>query len=418
MHYCTKASQSNPPPIHDPVPELQKLLGSPVVFISWPLGVKATRKKWGHLTVEKMSKAYLAKLRHGNIGVALGAVSGGLCAIDIDNEAFVDPFLRANPWTSQTLQTHGQRGRVFWVRCTGKYPGSSFFKTDGGEAVGEFRATGNQSIVWGVHPATKKPYQRICTAPAFPIDYNAICWPAGVVPPTLQRGGVDELKSRGVDDAVSVSLPSLVPGSFPVNLVQCTNGVLLPDVLRARVDSCLPARGQNTQLLFKLARHLKFADGITNQLLTAAFDLWYARGEALGHLRQDETKDDYAGKFWLAVENAKTPPQIFESAVKRARSAPLPPEADLFVSDAAKLITAICYQLHLQTPEGESWYLPCRKGDGAVGIHWTGVAGYLARLRAAGVIEVAGPPRMAVNPNERRAARHVWKGFTTPQGIF
>ncbi len=108
------------------VAELKELLGELVVFIGWPRGVKGTRRKWKHLRPEDMTPAYLSKLPRGNIGVALGEVSGGLCAIDLDSEELVQPFLAVNAHLSETLQTHGSRGCVFWIRLIGKYPDHTF----------------------------------------------------------------------------------------------------------------------------------------------------------------------------------------------------------------------------------------------------------------------------------------------------
>jgi hypothetical protein len=105
----------------DVVSELKELLGSPVVFIDWPKGVKGAKRKWGNLTVADMTPEYLAKLQDGNIGVALGEKSCGLLAIDIDDDALVEPFLALNSHLSGTLQTRGARGRVFWVRANGEY---------------------------------------------------------------------------------------------------------------------------------------------------------------------------------------------------------------------------------------------------------------------------------------------------------
>src|ERR1022692_3123447 len=147
------------------VAELRKLLGEPVVFIRWPRGVKATKRKWKHLRAEHMTPDYLSKLPRGNIGLALGEVSGGLCAIDIDADELVEPFLAANPQLSKTLQTHGSRGRVFWIRFLGEYPRTFKLRNRSGEEVGEFRSTGAQSIIWGIHPDTKRPYQFVTKTP-------------------------------------------------------------------------------------------------------------------------------------------------------------------------------------------------------------------------------------------------------------
>ena len=96
------------------VKQLREILGDDVLLLAWPKGSKGLPKKWGHLTIASMTPGYLAKLEHGNIGVALGAKSGNLVALDLDDHALIEPFLKLNPFLNETLQTHGARGRVFW----------------------------------------------------------------------------------------------------------------------------------------------------------------------------------------------------------------------------------------------------------------------------------------------------------------
>jgi len=189
----------------NPVPKLIRLLGSPVVFINWPKGVKGTNRRWGELNVADMTPEYLAKLPHGNIGVALGKVSGGLCAIDLDNDALVEPFLAVNPQLRKTLQTHGARGRGFWFRCVGEYPKRTIkLKTPSGDNAGEFRSNGSQSIVWGIHPVTQKPYEFVVEQPVVEIEFSSIQWPAEVVkPPSLNTAS-----------CVSASLHPCIPASL------------------------------------------------------------------------------------------------------------------------------------------------------------------------------------------------------------
>ncbi|HWD92512.1 MAG TPA: bifunctional DNA primase/polymerase [Verrucomicrobiae bacterium] len=167
--------KQNPQSTPDPVPELQELLGTPVVFIKWPRGVKANRRKWGYLTVEDMTPEYLGKLPSGNIGVALGEKSGGLCAIDLDDDKLVEPFLQLNPHLKATLQTRGARGRVFWLRFKSDYPKhTTKLKTNSGDDVGEFRSNGAQSIVWGIHPDTKRPYQFVARQKVVEVDLGPL----------------------------------------------------------------------------------------------------------------------------------------------------------------------------------------------------------------------------------------------------
>src|SRR6516164_4624542 len=82
---------------------LYELTGEQAVFLAVPYGEKGPREKgWGKLTLEETrTKSYHQKLREalrrgGNIGVLLGSPSGNLCAIDIDDDAWIEPFLELN----------------------------------------------------------------------------------------------------------------------------------------------------------------------------------------------------------------------------------------------------------------------------------------------------------------------------------
>jgi hypothetical protein len=103
------------------VSELRELVGHDVLLLAWPKRSKGTKIKWGHLTVASMTPAYIKKLERGNIGVALGAKSGNLIALDVDDDTLVAPYLALNPFLNDTLQTRGARGRVFWLRMAGGY---------------------------------------------------------------------------------------------------------------------------------------------------------------------------------------------------------------------------------------------------------------------------------------------------------
>lgn len=185
---------------NDIVRELKTLLGEPVVFIHCPRGSKRNPRKWGHLRAKHMTPEYLARLPHGNIGVALGEVSGGLCAIDVDDDSLVEPFLEVNPQLRETLQTHGSRGLVFWIRITGKYPSTSKLKTDSGEDAGEFRSTGSYSIICGIHPDTKGPYKFVVKKPVVTLDFHSLHWPAEISNPPQTAGCTEEQKYRRAEE--------------------------------------------------------------------------------------------------------------------------------------------------------------------------------------------------------------------------
>jgi hypothetical protein len=134
-----------------------------------------TEKGWTELTLEDMTKHYLGKLT-ANIGVSLGAPSNGLHSIDCDDDKFFEELGKLNPRFSNTLQSHGARGGNYWVRIDGGYPksGKIRLKESHGQ-VGEWRSSGNQTIIHGMHPSGSKYHnngQKVIT-----IRFEEIQWP-------------------------------------------------------------------------------------------------------------------------------------------------------------------------------------------------------------------------------------------------
>jgi hypothetical protein len=115
-----------------------------------------TEKGWPELTLGDMTNHYLGKLT-ANIGVSLGAPSNGLHSIDCDDDKFFEELGKLNPRFSNTLQSHGARGGNYWVRIDGDYPksGKIRLKESDGQ-VGEWRSTGNQTIIHGTHQSGTK----------------------------------------------------------------------------------------------------------------------------------------------------------------------------------------------------------------------------------------------------------------------
>ena len=125
---------------------------------------------------------YLAELTTGNIGVAQGAVSNGLCSIDLDVDAEIDGFLTLNPKLRTTLRTKGERGCNVWFRNVGESCPTSKIKTNGERSWGEFRGSGSQTIIYGEHP-NGCDYRFLVEAPPVQIDISEIVWPKHVIDP-------------------------------------------------------------------------------------------------------------------------------------------------------------------------------------------------------------------------------------------
>src|SRR5262245_14935466 len=186
----------------DRISHILELVG-PALLLPWPARSKGGRRKWKHLTLTDMdAMGHRAKLnKAGNVGVALGLVSGGLVTIDLDQDAYVDTFLDANPLFRNTLRTKGSRGCNIWIRCSGDYPPSQKLKDSAGHEIGEWRADGNQTIIAGTHPQGM-PYQFVIDRPVVTVSYKAIDWPRSIVPPHA----TESKRVRGVREDKVVSL--------------------------------------------------------------------------------------------------------------------------------------------------------------------------------------------------------------------
>ena len=186
----TPAGQATAQPATEgPVERIRRVLGPGVVMLPIPLGEKSPgRKNWQKTTLQDMLvPEYVADLNRGNIGILLGKPSGNVCAIDIDDDAAVEPFLAANPKLKETLQTRGQRGCQIWVQPTDEEsPRSAKLETKTGQAWGEWRATGNQSVIHGRHPKGMD-YTWVVDAPAVKIAFDDIVWPADLKLPWGDR---------------------------------------------------------------------------------------------------------------------------------------------------------------------------------------------------------------------------------------
>lgn len=352
------------------ISELRDLLGYDALLLHWPLGSKGTPRKWGHLTIEAMNDpAYLEKLSTGNVGVALGDKSNGLCAIDLDLDNEVEPFIAANPLLKQTLQTHGARGRVFWIRLRGNYPGTFTFKTSTGKEAGEFRSHGSQSIIAGNHPETQKPYQMVKASKPVVIEFEKLTFPSG------NKRKPDEIRPD-----------HCIPLCHYVTMPLCK--------VEDAVEMALPMeRHQNHKALFLLARAVKTleANGVIEGQAQriAVFDEWHRQAEVRGILRAGQSRDDYLMEFLEAYDCAEQ--VLGETVVDRAwalsQTEPFPPESAVFGTDRAKRFVGLCFQMQRLADEHE-WFIPTRKAARLFGVSHTQVATWFNGLVALGILRV------------------------------
>jgi hypothetical protein len=340
------------------VSELRDLLGHDVLLLAWPKRSKGTKRKWGNLTVDSMTPAYLKKLERGNIGVALGEKSGNLVALDVDTDELVQPFIAANPFLNDTLQTHGARGRVFWFRMAGEYPSTTKkLKTQSGEDCGEFRSNGSQSIIHGIHPSGKA-YAVVNPAKPVSVDFTSIIWPTEIsnlpkletqLPVTTTEDTEDTEDTKDTDESEEVSA-----WLFSVHSVD--------DALRVS----LPTKtNQNYRLALVLARAVKALEAQTGKPFTPEqhrdiHNQWLTRAAQFPRLGQ--TKEDYFMEYLNAYKLAKYPlgSVVLAQAIEAAKKKPLPPDALSWTDNPdVRLLAAICRELQIMAGD-EPFYLSVR----------------------------------------------------------
>lgn len=394
------------------VSELRDLLGHDVLLLAWPTGSKGTRRKWGHFTVASMTPAYLKKVELGNIGVALGEVSGGLVALDVDDDKMVESFLKANPFLAGTLQTHGARGRVFWLRMTGSYPAKTVkLKTRSGGDAGEWRAGKNsQSIIHGTHPDTGNPYQVVNKAKPRVVNFASIVWPPEInnppMVPCIEEAG--RASSHSVPSVSSVASVSSVSSGSSIHCGKLFQIRSLEDVLRRCVPDCVH---QNNDLLFNLARGVKTLDqqqgvSFSTERRRDVFEQWHTR--SVKFLRPELTKEDYWIEFLHACSSAKYPlgGDAIPTAWNRAQENPPPPEAQQFENPQLRLLVALCRELQILNGE-KPFYLSSYSCQQLFGhANHTTAAKWLRVLCVLNIIKVA------EKGNTIRATRYRFLGST------
>jgi phage/plasmid-associated DNA primase len=173
------------------VNKLLNLLGRDRVLLPIPRGgKKPVIEGWQNTSIHRMGEPeYLAQLNNkANIGVLLGH---GLITIDLDRNEDVKPFLNLNPHLHETLRSRRKRGCNFWLRIKGEYPSSCKLKTQNGADWGEFRADGNQTVIYGAAIDRKKgetkltEYKIVVRANPIELAFDEINWPTDLVLPWI-----------------------------------------------------------------------------------------------------------------------------------------------------------------------------------------------------------------------------------------
>ena len=315
-----------------------------------------------------MTPAYLKKLEGCNIGVALGKVSGNLVALDVDDDSLVGSYLAMNPFLNDTLQTHGARGMVFWLRMAGDYPAKTVkLKTHSGAEAGEWRAGINsQSIIHGIHP-NGNPYQVVKMAKPQVVDFASIEWPEEIRNPpsvTKQLTEPNWTEVTEVTEAAEVADAADETGEADEAKVVLPHGPLffsLVNSVEDAVKKCLPTKIHTNNLrLFDLARALL---ALNQQQIQydheEVFELWYAQAKPF--LRPELTKEDYYLEFMKACHRAKIPmgSSKVAAAWERAKQnlLPLPKKVMAIQKPDFRLLCAFFREMQAGEGPGKEWFV-------------------------------------------------------------
>jgi hypothetical protein len=398
------------------VRELRALLGEDVLLLAWPRGKKGDRRKWKDIPIEAMNEpGYLAKLSLGNIGVAQGDRSGGLCSLDVDGDDEMEEFARLNRGIVETLCSRGSRGCNFWWRVPVPAPPLTPLKRDG-KAWGEWRGTGAQTIIHGLHP-DGNAYQIINRVPPIRIQLEQIVWPKGVSF-NRERSELalsDTERTEPTERTERTEFPEL-PERPEANrcdvVVSCCSSAIQTedDAVRAAVPL---KEHENHHRLFTLARaikalELKRGSKFTVSEMKKLFEKWHELAKPFA--RADLSKDDYWFEFLEGYENAEHPLgiDVVAAAWEAARAKPLPPEAMQFETEEVRRVVSLCRELQALRP-GSPFFLSVRTVQRLLGheTHAT-VSRWLRGLARSGVLEVI----KQGSQQSRQATRFRYRGGT------
>lgn len=313
------------------VSRIVRLLGLDALLLPWPVGSKGEKKKWGHLTAAAMQdRQHLLNLEAGNIGVALGSVSGGLCSFDGDSDRALDAFLDANTPLRASLRSHGARGGNVWLRVHGVRPATRKLRC-AGEAVGEWRSDRSQTIISGKHPSGSD-YRLSVDAPPVTVAFSDIAWPAGWTIPGLPNERIRFTRDADVKP-ISVSSSSVQPAV----LIGFTDAFLLT------------GRHQSDAVLMRMASAVKTAGADAGEV----FDRWYQRNSQ--HLDPSEGYAVYRRRFAAKLARATVNRSSLAEAEAALES----------VTDPLERLRELC---RILADKDSCFFLDCRTAGRVAGV--------------------------------------------------
>jgi len=167
------SSHANETINHRSIGDLRDVFGENAAFIPVKRGAKCPlNKKWQDTKPDDFDDS---AFDGNNIGIVTGANSCGLISIDCDSDKGFDELLSLNPIFKNTTQTRAARGGNFWIKLKDDEIPDLTKLGD----FGEFRSTGGQTVVSGVHPKGCH-YEIINQSLPIEIYISQINWPEHV----------------------------------------------------------------------------------------------------------------------------------------------------------------------------------------------------------------------------------------------
>lgn len=350
------------------------------------------QKGFTKLTPACMSDpAHLAKLRgHGNLGVALGHQSDGLASIDIDLESEVERFLDLNPPLRDTLRSTAKRGCNLWLRIAGEAPGSTAIKLLDGTPWGEWRFSGNLTIVAGIHPSGI-PYRVLDpTAPVVTIEYAEIVWPENQAPPRRPAppssssplsASTYPLPSTHLPPTPYTSTPPLLFHSAE-EAVGAPTGRLEMLYDRYVLEQIIPRAGARNAAIVELAPKLVFA--VSKETAIALLMMFFDRHRTLWKGERDRHEYEVTHIVNAAVES-------FEAELR-------PEERELYHvlprpcwKEAFRICRSLAAYSGLKAPPPPVFHLAHDQLELRIGEHSKTCGNILSRFCQAGILTIEKP---------------------------
>jgi hypothetical protein len=271
---------------------------------------------------------------------------------------------------------------------TGDYPSTHYLTNTSKTNVGEWRGNGAQSIIAGIHPDTRQPYQIVAKQPPIEIGYSEINFDCL----DLQPGKFHSAKNseqRADDFFNSATSATSATSSTSSTLQLCQVRTVEEAIALAMPETA----HQNNHALFKLARAVKTleAQGVVEGAAAriVVFDDWHRQAAARGVLRPGQSRDKYLLEFLHAYRCARH--LLIDEAVSTAWQAsqtePFPPEAAVFESDEAKRFVGLCYQMH-RLADGGEWFIPTRTAAKLLAVSHQTVCTWFSGLVALDILKI------------------------------